>query len=254
MELASKYRILVGITVVAVFAAILAPPIAQDPLYHQFADQNTYLSIPNTLNVLTNLFFAWVGIEGLYRLSRQKSLRIIHALYPAYLGFFGALLLIALGSGYYHWLPDNQALFWDRLPMTIAFTSFFAILLAERISISLARTLFPVLVVAGIGSIIYWHLSEQQGQGDLRPYALVQFLPMLLCPLILLMFKSRYTRSSDIWWVLAWYLVAKICEALDTELLSALGVISGHSLKHIAASIGCLVFLRHLRFRTETGP
>ena len=238
---------------VAVTVAILAPRIPQDPLYHQFADQNIYLSIPNTLNVLTNLFFAWIGIEGLYRLLRQKSLRIIHMLYPAYLGFFGALVLVALGSGYYHWIPDNQTLVWDRLPMTIAFTSFFAILLAERISIPLARTLFPVLIVAGIGSIIYWHLSEQQGQGDLRPYALVQFLPMLLCPLILLLFSSRYTRSIDIWWFLAWYLVAKICEAFDAELLNWLGVISGHSLKHIAASIGCLVFLRHLRFRTDTG-
>ncbi|MDH3634112.1 MAG: ceramidase [Gammaproteobacteria bacterium] len=238
---------------VAVIAAILAPRIAQDPLYHQFADQNAYLSIPNTLNVLTNLFFAWIGIEGLYRLLRQKSLSLIHTLYPAYLGFFSALVLVALGSGYYHWLPDNQTLVWDRLPMTIAFTSFFTILLAERISIPLARTLFPLLIVAGISSIIYWYLSEQQGRGDLRPYALVQFLPMLLCPLILLLFSSRYTRSNDIWWFLAWYLVAKICEAFDAELLNSLGVVSGHSLKHIAASIGCLVFLRHLRFRTEAG-
>ncbi len=113
----------------------------------------------------------------------------------------------------------------------------------------MARTLFPVLIVAGISSIIYWYLSEQQGQGDLRPYALIQFLPALLCPLILLLFKSRYTRGNDIWWFLAWYLLAKICEALDAELLNWLGVLSGHSLKHIAASIGCLVFLRHLRLR-----
>lgn len=249
MEVTTKYRMLAGISIIAVVAAILAPRIPQDPLYHQFADQNAYLFIPNTLNVLTNLFFAWIGIEGLYRLLQQKSLRIVVELYPAYLGFFGALVLIAAGSGYYHWFPDNQTLIWDRLPMTIAFTSFFTILLAERISISLARALFPVLIVAGISSIIYWYLSEQQGQGDLRPYAIIQFLPVLLCPLILLLFKSGYTRGNDIWWFLAWYLLAKICEALDAELLNWLGVLSGHSLKHIAASIGCLVFLRHLRLR-----
>ena len=68
MDVTSKYRILIGISVVALVAAILAPRIAQDPLYHQFADQNTFLSIPNALNVLTNLLFAWIGIEGLYRL------------------------------------------------------------------------------------------------------------------------------------------------------------------------------------------
>ena len=65
------------------------------------------------------------------------------------------------------------------------------------------------------------------------------------------MLKSRYTRSSDIWWFLAWYLIAKVFEVLDAEILNWLNVISGHSLKHIAASIGCLVFLRHLRFRRE---
>lgn len=252
MDVTIKYRFLIGVSVIAVMAAILAPRIAQDLLYHQFADQNTYLSIPNTLNVLSNLFFGWVGIEGLYRLLRQESLRIVKEVYPAYLGFFGALILVAAGSGYYHWLPDNQTLIWDRLPMTIAFMSFFTILLAERISVSWARMLFPLLILAGITSIIYWYLSEQNGQGDLRPYALIQFLPMLLSPLILLLFSSRYTRSYDLWWFLAWYLIAKICEYFDAELLNLLTVLSGHSLKHIAASIGCLAFLRHLRFRTGT--
>ena len=249
MNVTVKYRILIGTSVAALVIAMLAPRIAQDPLYHQFADQNDFLSIPNTLNVLTNLLFGWVGIEGLYRLLRQESLSIVKDVYPAYLGFFGALILVAAGSGYYHWSPDNQTLVWDRLPMTIAFMSFFTILLAERISVSLARKLFPVLILAGITSIVYWHLSEQNGQGDLRPYALIQFLPMLLCPLILLLFTSRYTRSYDLWWFLAWYLIAKICEYFDAELLNLLTVLSGHSLKHIAASIGCLVFLRHLRFR-----
>ncbi len=251
MNVTTKYRILIGTSVAALVVAMLAPRIAQDPLYHQFADRNAFLSIPNTLNVLTNLLFGWIGIEGLYRLLRQKSLNIVNAVYPAYQGFFAALILIAAGSGYYHWTPDNQTLVWDRLPMTLAFMSFFTILLAERISVSLARMLFPVLIGVGIASIIYWNLSEQNSQGDLRPYALIQFLPMLLIPLILLLFTSNYSRSSDIWWFLAWYLIAKICETFDAEILNGLKVLSGHSLKHIAASIGCLVFLRHLRFRKD---
>jgi hypothetical protein len=251
MDVTSKYRILIGISVIALVVAILAPRIAQDPLYHQFADQNAFLSIPNTLNVLTNLLFCWVGIEGVYRLSRQKSLRIVDAAYPAYLVFFAALILIAAGSGYYHWKPDNQTLVWDRLPMTIAFMSFFTIMLAERISVSLARMLFPVLIGIGIASIVYWYLSEQNSQGDLRPYALIQFLPMLLIPSMLLLFTSSYTRSRDIWWFLAWYMIAKICETFDAQLLNWLGLLSGHSLKHIAAGVACLVFLRHLRFRRK---
>ncbi len=246
----AKNRILLVICAAVTAAAFFVPRIAQDPLYHQFADQNSLLSIPNALNVLTNLFFGWVGIEGLYRLHRQKSLLVVNEILPTYFGFFVSLILVAGGSAYYHWSPDNQTLIWDRLPMTIAFMSFFTILLAERISSSLAATLYPLLLVAGIASIIYWYVSEQAGQGDLRPYALIQFLPLLLTPLILLMLQSLYTRSSDIWWFLAWYLIAKLCEVYDEEIFSGLIVISGHSLKHIAASIGCLVFLRHLRFRT----
>ncbi|MCP4877082.1 MAG: ceramidase [Gammaproteobacteria bacterium] len=253
MSRATKYQILIAICVVATVSAFFVPRIAQDPLYHQFADQNSLFAIPNALNVLSNLLFGWIGIEGLYRLIVKKSLQINPASYPAYFSFFLALTLIAAGSGYYHWFPDNQTLIWDRLPMTVAFMSFFTILIAERISESLARILFPLLLMLGIASIVYWHLSEMGGQGDLRPYALVQFLPILLTPLILLMLGSRYTRNADLWWFLAFYLLAKIFEALDAEILEILGVMSGHSLKHIAASIGCLVFLRHLRFRSLTG-
>ena len=186
--------------------------------------------------------------------GKQKSLRILDQIFPVYLFFFVALILIAAGSGYYHWSPDNQTLLWDRMPITLAFMSFFTILLAERVSIDLAKNLFVLLVIAGLASIIYWHYSELAGRGDLRPYVLIQFLPILLTPFILSMFASRYTRSSDIWWFLAWYLVAKLCEAFDRQIYDALIILSGHSLKHISASIGCLVFLRHLRFRKTLQP
>jgi hypothetical protein len=245
----ARHRILMVICVVAIIATLLLPRIAQDPLYHQFADQGGLLSIPNAFNVLSNLLFGWVGAAGLYRLIGEKSLHIEAGIYPAYFCFFAALILIATGSAYYHWSPDNQSLSWDRLPMTIAFMSFFTILIAERISVSLARKLFPMLLAAGVASIVYWHFSELAGRGDLRPYALVQFLPILLIPLILLMFESAYNRNADLWWFLAWFLISKICELLDAEIYNWLVLVSGHSLKHITAGIGCLVFLRYLRLR-----
>jgi hypothetical protein len=253
MANATKYRVLIGVCMVAMIAALMTPRIAQDPLYHLFADNRNLFEIPNALNVFSNLLFAWIGFEGLYRLMLQDSLQITRGIYPAYLSFFVALVLIALGSGYYHWSPDNQTLIWDRLPMTIAFMSFFTILVAERISLALARRMLPLLIALGVASVAYWHLSEQAGQGDLRPYLLIQFLPVLLTPMILLMLDSGYSRSSDIWWFFGWYLLAKVFEALDDEILDLLRVVSGHSLKHIAASISCLAFLRHLRLRRLTG-
>jgi hypothetical protein len=199
--------------------------------------------------VLSNLLFAWAGAAGLYRLVRQKSLHIEGRIYPAYCCFFAALILIAIGSAYYHWAPDNQSLIWDRLPMTVAFMSFITILIGERLSVSLAKKLFPVLLACGIASIVYWHFSELAGSGDLRPYALVQFLPMLLAPFILSMFDSAYDRRADLWWFIAWFLVARICEVLDSQIYNWLIFVSGHSLKHLTAGIACLVFLRYLHLR-----
>jgi hypothetical protein len=91
------------------------------------------------------------------------------------------------------------------------------------------------------------------GNGDLRPYGLVQFLPMLLIPMILLMFEEKFTRVRAIWWFLGWYLVAKIFELLDQQVFESLALISGHSLKHLGAGIGCFIYLRYLQTRSLIG-
>ena len=249
MSTSVRYWLVIAPGLASLAGIWLVPPIPQDTAYHQFAGDLSLLAIPNALNVITNLLFAWAGIEGVYRLVWQNKLVIEEQVRPAYIIFFASLILVALGSGHYHLSPDNQSLVWDRLPMTIAFMSFFTILCAERLSPHRAKQSYPLLLIAGIASIVYWYFSEQAGQGDLRPYVLVQFLPIALTPLILLLFPSNYSRSADIWWLFAWYLFAKLLEWLDLEIHNLLVVISGHNLKHVAAAIGCLIFLRHLRRR-----
>ena len=44
-------------------------------------------------------------------------------------------------------------------------------------------------------------------------------------------------------------LTSRICELMDTRIYDWLIFVSGHSLKHITAGIGCLVSLRYLRLR-----
>jgi len=244
-----KYMLLILIGVSLIASTGFIDPIPQDQQYHQFADQRSYLSIPNTLDVISNLLFAMAGIAGLYLLCMRRSLVIVDSLLPAYFTFFAALIAVAPGSAWYHWMPDNQSLVWDRLPMTLAFMSFFTIILGERLSSRVAKLLFLPLLIAGFSSILYWLYSEHAGSGDLRPYALVQFLPMLMIPLILLMFSSKFTRDRDIWILLACYLAAKVFEIFDVQIYQSLSFISGHSLKHIAAGIGCLVYLRYLHKR-----
>ncbi len=244
-----KYTILTLVAVILIVLTGFLDPIPQDPQYHRFADQRTYL-IPNALNIASNLLFALAGIAGLYLLCIRRSLVATEFIWSAYFTFFAALIAIAPGSAYYHWLPENQSLVWDRLPMTLAFMSFFTIILAERISRRFAKLVFLPLLIAGFSSILYWSFSELAGAGDLRPYALVQFLPVLMIPLILLMFRPKFTRDRDLWIFLACYLLAKVFETFDYQILESLSIISGHSLKHIVAGIGCLVYLRYLQKRT----
>jgi hypothetical protein len=129
--------------------------------------------------------------------------------------------------------------------MSVAFMSLVAAVLAERIDIKLGTRMFLPLIVTGVASVLAWHWSEQQGRGDLRPYYFVQFYPMLALPLLLLGLPSRYTKTSDFLLALGWYLVAKLCEHPGDAPIYELGhVISGHTLKHLAAAAGAYWILR----------
>ncbi len=245
--------VLGGLGIVMVAAALLIPPIPQDPTYHDFADQRTVLGVPNALNVVSNLPFLLVGALGLWFLERNRTEGGVGAFVePAerrpYWLLFAGIGLTGLGSTYYHWGPSNGTLFWDRLPMTIAFMSLLAGVIGERINLTAgARLLWP-LVAVGVLSTLYWHLGERHGAGDLRPYALVQFGTMVAIPLIVLLFPPRYTRTADLFGALGWYALAKIFEHGDQEIF-ALVRVSGHTLKHLASAVGAYWILRMLERR-----
>jgi hypothetical protein len=241
-------QILLGITLLAVIAAGLAPAIPQNPAYHQFADQGTLLGIPNFWNVATNLPFLAVGLAGVRELYHGRPV-IVPELWLAYLIFFVGVALVGPGSAYYHLSPANDTLVWDRLPMTLAFMAFLSIIVGEYIAVATGRRLLSPLLLAGIGSVLYWHVSERLGHGDLRWYGLVQFLPMLLIPLIMLMFRPRYTGAAYLWAMLGAYLAAKVAESLDGPILRALYPVSGHALKHLLAALGVYGFLVAIRQR-----
>lgn len=240
---------LVLITGVAIIGAFLLPKVPQDPAYHQFADTRTILSVPNFWNVLSNLPFVFVGLTGLVMCVRS-SLAIVPELKPAYILFFIGVAAVAFGSGYYHLWPSNQTLVWDRLPMTIGFMSIFALIIAEFISVKAGRVLFLPLVIAGFASVFYWDYSESLNAGDLRFYGLVQFLPMLLIPLILLMYQSRFTHIGLYWAVLAAYGLAKLAELGDHVIYDLLDF-SGHSLKHLIAAAAPWMFYLALKKRSS---
>lgn len=232
--------------VLAIATWLLTDSIPQSPDYHLFADQRNLIHIPHAHNVLSNLPFCLVGLSGFITLATRRSQLQDFTL--MYLVFFAAILFTGFGSAYYHFNPTNLTLVWDRLPMSIGFMSFLAIIVCERLDPKLGRALFPWLVIAGIGSVFYWHWLD-----DLRPYALLQFGSMLALPLILLLY--RRPDSALLWLALAFYVLAKIFEAADTQIfVYSASEVGGHALKHLAAAITPLLILLRLRLQTnETG-
>lgn len=215
---------------------LLTSPLPQDPAYHQFADTRPWLAISNFWNVWSNLPFLVVGVWGLSFVYRQGRMLCLPGLAPAYVVFFSGVALTAFGSGYYHLAPANAPLVWDRLPMTIGFAGLFSIIVGEFLSVRAARWLLPLMLAVGIGSVLYWARSEALGVGDLRPYALVQFLPMLLIPIILLTRHPARGGRRYYWLMLFFYVLAKVAEYFDATIFGAGEVVSGHTLKHLFAA------------------
>ena len=237
---------LAALPIIAVF--VLVDPYPQPADYFAFADNRVIAGIPNFYNVVSNLMFLVFGITGIAMLHGDR-LAVLPELRLTYIALFAGITLTALGSGWFHLWPDNQSLFWDRLPMTIAFMSLFSMVLGEHVSTSLGKKLLFPLLLIGAGSVIYWDVTESAGAGDLRPYGLVQFLPMVLIPVTLLMFPSAFDRHRFLWGAFALYALAKVFEALDSQILSLGGVMSGHSLKHVAASFVPLILVLGMRRR-----
>lgn len=249
----ASVRALIVAAAALVFICFLVPRIPQPQSYHLFADRRSFLGIPNFGDVVSNLPFAIIGVWGLLFLLRFRSSRRAgifldrRELWP-YLIVFAGLLLTAFGSAYYHLAPDNSRLVWDRLPMTVTFMSLVAAIIAERVNVRLGVWLLPVLLIVGAASVLQWYWSETIGAGDLRFYAALQAYSALVI-LLIMFFPRRYTRTADFGLVIGFYVVAKALETFDKSVFAALGVVSGHTLKHLAAAASGYCILRMLQKR-----
>jgi hypothetical protein len=234
-------RLLIGVALLLAAALWLHGPIAQWNDYHAFADTRPWLGIPNAADVLSNLPFALIGAWALVAFLRPGP---PNAARPAWIALGLALIATAAGSAWYHWAPSDGPLVADRIPIAWACTAIVAALMAER---GYRRFVTPSALVAGalVAAIAvgYWHASS-----DLRLYLFVQALPLLLAPTLLLA-RVRPVEPGAVpdaaWWqVLGCYLAAKAMEGLDGPVLAALGVVSGHTLKHLLAALGAALLLR----------
>lgn len=238
-------------------------PIPQAESYHEFADRRAIGRVSNALNVLSNVPFfivGWLGLaflrrgptrdpDGPFRPGAHTAFESLRER-PAYVMFFAGVLFTAFGSSYYHLAPSTTRLFWDRLPMAVAFTALFAAMIAERISVYWSRMLLLPMVFSGVASVVLWRLSEEHGSGDLRLYLFVQLFPMLALPLMMLFFPPRYSRGAELLVVVVVYGAAKALEHFDAQVWEASSrVVSGHTLKHVVAAIATWFVLDMLKKR-----
>ena len=250
MDKKIAFLLLILVSVSALFF-LLVEPVAQPKKYLQFADQRMLLGIKNFWNVVSNLPLILLGICGVVMACKRQLVHDNCSVTPVYLTLFTAVIFTGIGSIWFHINPTNQTLFWDRLPMAVVFMSLITALFAEYLGRPLQKILFYPLLLTGAGSVIYWHITESLGRGDLRPYLLVQFLPILFLFMLMAISRSRFTRSRDILVILFCYGMAKLTEYLDQQIFAATTLISGHTLKHLLAAAAILVLLKMLWWRKE---
>ena len=224
------------LAVIVVLAVAAMSPICQPQDYHDFAEARPLLGVPNGGDVLSNLGFAVAGLAGLAACIRRRF-----TARREYLVLFAGIVLTAAGSAYYHLAPDDARLVWDRLPMTLGFMALLSAIVGERIDHHAGRRLLAPLLALGLASVVYWYAVD-----DLRPYVAVQFGSLLVIVSLLLLAPRRPEASHThlLWIGLGWYVLAKLCEGLDRPIFAALGVVSGHTLKHLAAAVGIWMIAR----------
>jgi hypothetical protein len=227
----------------AITLACLGPAVAQYADYHAFADQRTLWGLPFAMDVLSNLPFALLGAWGLVRLrnwQRPLARRVGYAVQlpcdaqlPLARLFFAGLLLTALCSGYYHLQPDNTGLTVDRLGMLVPFAGLMGLAAADRISARAGQWTATAVLALGPIAVGVWASS-----GNLLPWSVLQGGGMLLVVCLALRRPLIGAWGFSLAGVIAWYALAKVLELGDHHILALTqGLVSGHTLKHIAAAM-----------------
>src|SRR5690606_19489832 len=140
--------------------------------------------------------------------------------------FSFALILTAFGSGWYHLVPDNARLVWDRLPIALACAGILSAV--WRDTLEDGRWVDWLWAILAFVSVMWWWYTDNHGVGDLRPYLYVQFMPLLLIPLL----QWRNNASVRERWYFAaaigLYVLAKAAELLDHLIFQHVDYLSGH--------------------------
>jgi hypothetical protein len=230
--------------IILILLAIFLPTIEQNQNYHNFADQRTLFGVRNALDTLSNLAFIMVGILGLVNFYNNQYIKISNSFSVILNLFFIAIILTGLGSSFYHQNPNNFTLVFDRLGMSLVFASVLAMLAYLKISPRFGlHTLAELLILAPL-TVLIWKFN-----GNLTPYAVLQFGGIILVILTLLLSKSQ-RQSPCFTSLIILYGIAKLVEFYDVQIFTLTqNLISGHTLKHLIAALAAIVFISPLKLK-----
>jgi hypothetical protein len=225
-----------ALLLIAAFA--VAGPVAQPDHYHHFADQRILFGIPNALDVLSNLGFLLAAVYGAFSWRRARTpaggdLTVNRAVDRII--FVAAIGLTAIGSAWYHLAPDNARLVWDRLPIALACAALLSGAMRQAYP---SRAALPLLLAGAVASVLWWRAT-----GDLRPYLLLQLAPLILIPLMQWQCGAPIAQRKAFALAIALYVLAKAAEVGDVHVFATLDQVSGHSLKHVFASVAALILV-----------
>lgn len=229
----------------ALFIIALAP-MTQSQDYHHFAEQRVLAGIPHFGDVLSNLAFVIAGVLLLLKAASWDQAE----LYPQQKTLFKALcyasIVLGLGSGYYHWTPNDYTLAWDRAAMVLGFAVIF-------VDSTVRYGVFPsksvvnrtkLVAVAFVGTVLFWMATDR-----LEPYVFVQFFTMFAL-VVLAATNFNSIPSKHLVAMFVWYFVAKLCEHYDDTIYSlSANLVSGHTLKHVAYAVALYVFGKDMLVR-----
>jgi hypothetical protein len=234
---------LIGALFLLALVALLAPalPAAAWHIPH-FVDGRPWLGVSNAGDVLSNLAFLAMGVWGTERLRARNDAPVGAS------WFFVGLILTCLGSGFYHLDPDvPQRLVADRLGMAVAFAGFLGIAASERVSLRAGEAVLVLMMIAGL--LAAWVARE-----NLTPWVIVQFGGMALAVGLALTRPRPGALGVPLGGVIFFYVLAKLFELGDVTMFEATGhIVSGHTLKHLAAALAAWPVIRTLGL-TARGP
>ncbi len=225
---------IIMIGIIAAFA--VHGRIAQPPHYNDFADHSALLGIPHAGDVLSNAGFALVAIWGWLALWPHRHSDPLRAGWPGYRLFLIGLFLTAFGSAFFHLAPGNDRLTWDMLPIALAGAGLLVGVRGDTQGGSKTNIEAIGLGLFAAASVAWWVYTDRHGAGDLRPYLLLQVLPLILIPLWQAIYRAPRTERIAFAAAMGLYVVAKITEVLDHQIANTLGFVSGHTLKHLIAT------------------